>query len=131
MVSTNAARQFALSFEVAEELPHFHLASFRVRKKIFATLDVENRRVFVKLSLTDQSVFCSFDKNIIYPVPNKWGLSGATYIELHKVSMEMFRDAVRVAYCTVAPHNLAEKYNLPSPSISLPLKRGGSGPSSK
>ena len=110
MINIQTARQLALSFDEAVELPHFDLTSFRVKKKIFATLDVKNKRVCIKLSLVDQSVFCSYDRSIIYPVPNKWGLSGATYIELKKVSKQMFKDALAVAYCTVAPKKLAEKY---------------------
>lgn len=62
------------------------------------------------LSKLDQSVFPAFDKTIIYPVPNKWGLKGATYIELKKVRKSMLKDALKVAYCTVAPKKLSEKY---------------------
>ena len=36
MVSQSSFRKLALSFEDAEELPHFHLASFRYKKKIFS-----------------------------------------------------------------------------------------------
>ena len=64
----------------------------------------------VKLSLDDQSVFCAFDKRVIYPVPGGWGRQGATYIELKKVKKTMLFDAMTVAYCTVAPKKLAEKY---------------------
>jgi len=35
MVSTATFRKMALSFPDAEELPHFHLASFRIKKNIF------------------------------------------------------------------------------------------------
>ena len=110
MINIETVRKVALSFDDAIELPHFDLASFRVRKKIFATLDEKNKRVCIKLTPVDQSVFCSYDRSIIYPVPNKWGLNGATYIELQKVNKEMFKDALTVAYCTVAPKNLGEKY---------------------
>lgn len=113
MVDIETAKYLALSFDEAVELPHFDLASFRVRKKIFATLDIKNKRVCIILTPVDQSVFCSFNKLIIYPVPNKWGLSGATYIELQKVKKEMFKDALTVAYCIVAPKSLAEKYRTP------------------
>ncbi len=110
IVTIETAKQFALSFEEAVELPHFHLISFRVNKKIFATMDIENKRVCVKLSKVDQSVFSAFDKSVIYPVPNKWGLQGATYIELSKVKKPMLKDALTTAYCFIAPKKLAEKY---------------------
>ena len=39
MVTVGTFRQMALSLPGAVELPHFDRASFRVNKKIFATLD--------------------------------------------------------------------------------------------
>ena len=110
MVSIETVRQLALSFPETDEHPHFHLKAFRVKKKIFATLDEKLKRVMVKLTLVDQSVFCAFDKTVIYPVPGGWGRKGATYIELNRVKKAMFRDALITAYCTVAPKLLAEKF---------------------
>ena len=106
------ARIIALSFDEAEELPHFEKPSFRIKKKIFATLDEKKTRVVIKLSETDQSVFCSYDKTVIYPVNGAWGKQGWTIIELDKVRDDIFRDAITTAYCTVAPKKLAEKYTL-------------------
>ena len=110
MVSVETFRQLALAFTEAGEQPHFEKISFRVSKKIFATLDIKNKKVVVKLSAIDQSVFCSFDKNIIYPVPGKWGLQGWTMIELKRVRKAMLKDALKTSYCTVASKSLAEKY---------------------
>lgn len=98
MVTIQKARETALSFAGAEELPHFERASFRVKKKIFATLDEKAGRVMVKLSLIDQSVFCSFNKTIIYPVPGGWGTKGATYVELKTIKLSMLKDAMRSAW---------------------------------
>jgi hypothetical protein len=110
MVSIKTVRQLALSFPETDEHPHFHLKAFRVKKKIFATLDEKLKRVMVKLNITDQSVFCSFDNTIIYPVPGGWGLKGATYVELKKIKKAMFKDALMVAYCRTAPTKLGGKY---------------------
>ncbi len=52
----------------------------------------------VKLSIEDQSLFSLHDKNAIYPVPNKWGLQGATHIELSVAKPEMAKDALHAAY---------------------------------
>jgi len=41
LVSIETVRQLALSFPETEECPHFHLRAFKVKKKIFATLDKE------------------------------------------------------------------------------------------
>lgn len=110
MVSIETVRQLALSFPETEECPHFHLRAFKVKKKIFATLDEEKKRCMVKLSLTDQSVFCSYDNSIIYPVPGGWGRQGSTFIELKKIKKGMLKDALTTAFCNVAPPKIAERY---------------------
>jgi len=61
----------------------------------------------VKLSLSDQSVFCSFDNSIIYPVPGGWGRQGSTFIELKKIKKGMLKDALTTAFCHVAPQKIA------------------------
>ncbi len=110
MVSIDTFRKLALSFDEAVEQPHFEKPSFRVSKKIFATLDQKNETVTLKLSEIDQSVFCSFDKSVIYPVSGTWGKQGWTIVVLKKVRKEMFQDALTVSYCNVAPKRLSEKY---------------------
>ncbi len=110
MVTVDEVRKLALSFEETDEHPHFERTAFRVKKKIFATLSAKDMTVSLKLSLTDQSVFCAFDPSVIYPVPGGWGKMGFTLVNLKKVRKTMFRDALTVAYCNVAPQKLAAKY---------------------
>ena len=98
MVDLETARQIALSFPGSEEKDHFGIPSFRVKNKIFATLWIKHNRMMVKLSPIDQSVFNSFDPAVFYPVPNKWGLKGATFIELDKVRKDMLEDALNIAW---------------------------------
>lgn len=103
MIHIETFRQLALAFPGTTEQPHFEKTSFRVAKKIFATLDVANGLVCIKLSEIDQNVFCTFDKTMIYPVPNKWGKQGWTFINLANIQEEMLVDALTTAYCEVAP----------------------------
>ncbi len=98
MVSIDSFRKLALSFPDAEEQPHFHLRSFRLKKKIFATLWEKENRAMLKLSLNDQSVFCLYDTKVFFPVPGAWGKQGATFVDLGKVKMAMFKDALTCAY---------------------------------
>lgn len=111
MVTTADARKLALALDDAEELPHFERTSFRVKKKIFATMDEKNGIVCVLLSPVDQSAFCAYDKTVMYPVPNAWGKKGATYINLSKVKKTMLKDAIATAYATVL-----RKMKTPKPS---------------
>lgn len=82
------------------EQPHFDKRSFRIKKRIFATLDVKNSRACIKLNEIDQSVFCVGPA--IYPVPNKWGKQGWTFIELKIVNKDLCKDALHTAYQMVA-----------------------------
>lgn len=111
MVTTKTARELAMSFDEVTEEPHFEITSFRI-KKIFATMNEKEKRMTVRLSLLDQDVFCSFDKSVIYPVPNAWAKYGWTHVNLTKVRKEMLKDILTVAYCTVAPKKLADKYRI-------------------
>ncbi|MEI9810879.1 MAG: MmcQ/YjbR family DNA-binding protein [Bacteroidota bacterium] len=98
MVDITYFRQVALSLPDAVETPHFEKPSFRIKKRIFATLTIEKHLACLKLSPLEQSVFCAFDNTIIYPVPNKWGRQGWTFVELKKVRKTMLKDALITAY---------------------------------
>ncbi|MGN6491875.1 MAG: MmcQ/YjbR family DNA-binding protein [Agriterribacter sp.] len=98
MVTIQTFRELALAFPGTTEEPHFEKTSFRVKKKIFATYDEANNRACVKLSVTDQDVFCKIDPAIIYRVPNKWGLQGWTLIEMKTVRKQIFKEVLEKAY---------------------------------
>jgi len=110
VISLKMARQAALSLPEVEEYRHFHLPAFRVNKKIFATIHEDKNFMMVKLSPIDQSVFCSFDKEIIFPVPGGWGRHGSTFIDLKKVKKNLFKDALTTAWKNVAGPKLDKTY---------------------
>jgi hypothetical protein len=110
MVTVSTARQLALALPETEEHSHFSIPDFRVRKKIFATLHADKNYMMVKLSLTDQSVFCAFDKTVIFPVPGGWGRKGATFVNLKKVRKAMLADALTTAWKNTAPPKMVAKY---------------------
>ncbi|MDQ3051473.1 MAG: MmcQ/YjbR family DNA-binding protein [Bacteroidota bacterium] len=112
MVSFSEVSGLALSYEGTDESPHFEIISFRVKKKIFATLNKTEGRACLKLSLIDQDVFCTANTEIIYPVPNAWGKYGWTLVNLKRVRKPVFRDALNCAYCNVAPAALSKKYQI-------------------
>ncbi len=101
MVDLETARQIALALPGAVEQDHHGRPSFRANDQIFATLWAPQNRMMVKLSPIDQSVFHAFDATVFYPVPNKWGLKGATFVELAKVRRDMLEDALNIAHQAV------------------------------
>src|SRR5687768_10617050 len=99
MVSYAEFRSWAMAFPEVTEEPHFEKTSFRIRKKIFATLDEKNGRAVLKLSPLDQDVFSAFDHTVIYPLNGGWGRQGWTAVELKKVRKPIFKEALKTAYC--------------------------------
>ena len=79
MINSATFHQLALSFPEATEQPHFEKTSFRVGKKIFATLDVKKNQACIKLSQLDQDVFWPLTKLLFFRCPingaNKVGRS--------------------------------------------------------
>lgn len=103
-MSSGEFKTLALSMPGAIACPHFDKTAFKT-KKTFATLDEQNNRACLLLSPEEQSLLCLYDRTVIYPAPNKWGLKGATYVELGKVKKGMLKDGLKQAY----EHSLAKK----------------------
>jgi len=110
MITIEEARKAALELPEVEEKSHFEKPDFRVKKKIFAVLRIDKNAMVLKFTPIDQDVFCSFNKEIIYPIPGGWGKQGWTFVNLKKIKKSMFNDALTVAWKTVAGKKLAEKY---------------------
>lgn len=92
------AAAIALSLPDVLEQPHFEKTSFRIRKKIFLTLDAQQLRGCFKLSVIDQDVFSVMNPGIIFPVPNSWGKQGWTWVDLERISIKVFEDLAATAY---------------------------------
>jgi len=98
-MTTEEFRELALSFPETVENPHFDRAAFKiVNRRIFATLHEKTGTANLKLSEIDQGVFCSLENNVIYPVPNKFGLQGWTTFDLKKVPKGLVLDALDIAH---------------------------------
>lgn len=110
MLNAETFRNFALSLPNTDEHPHHGLVSFRVNKKVFATLNAPEKRATLRFTLELQDVFCAVGKGSIYPVASKWGKYGWTHISLETGDWEMCQDAIQTAWCTVAPPKLLAKY---------------------
>ena len=110
MISTIGVQAFALSFAEATESPHFEKSSFRVRKKIFATMDAIKNEVVVKLTAADQDIYCSTSGGAIQPVAGAWGKKGWTLVKLELIEEKLFKSVLTTSYITVAPKKLAAAY---------------------
>ena len=91
--------EMALSFPHTEQVPHFERIGFKIiGRRMFATYLEKDNTANIFLTRRDQQLFCKIDKKNIYPVPNKWGESGATKFELNSVAKEILMEAILSAY---------------------------------
>ncbi len=103
MVSPTSFRKAALSFTDVVEQPHFEKTSFRIKGKIFATMDIANKQVSLKLPSNEQTVYLLMKPAFASPATGAWGKQGWTRFDLTKVPAPVMREALKKAYETVAP----------------------------
>ena len=75
-----AFRAAALALPEAVELPHFERASFRVRKRIFATLRETDAMAVLKLPREEQAALVAMHPDVYAVTP--WGHQGWTSVAL-------------------------------------------------
>lgn len=103
-MTAKALRTFALSLAGAVELPHFDRTSFRVNKKIFATMTAKGDEAMVRvkppekldgLMATYPDVFFSY---------GKWTTNGgALGVRLAKVDGKLMRQLIEDSWRAIAP----------------------------
>lgn len=95
-----SARELLLSLPGVSEHDHFGKLAYRGLtakgrpSKIFLTLWVEDNRAVLLLDLEQQAELHARDSGLFFPVPNKWGEKGATFVELRRIGEKHFREAV-------------------------------------
>ena len=125
MISAANFRTMSLHFDQAIEKPHFEKASFRIKDKIFATLESAKKSATLKLNETDQSVYCLIRPVIAIPATGAWGKQGWTVFDLTKVSKSIMSEALTKAYTNLAPKKKSQTHSQQksSPSYSNPVSR--------
>lgn len=101
MVDVETFREIALGFENATEEPHFEKVSYRLNKKIFATLNLEAKTAVVKLTPEEQAAVCEDNPTYIFPVKGAWGKKGWTTIELNQISEQSLTQVLNLAYANI------------------------------
>ncbi len=101
MVTIAAFRKLALALPDASEAPHFELASFRAKGKIFATLSEKEARAMVKLTPEQQEMMTGAEPKIFQRIPNAWGDKGATWMHLREADRDAAVSALQTAHANV------------------------------
>lgn len=109
MLSQAEARAIALSFPETTEAPHFEKTSFRVGKKIFATMGGAEQPVVVKLLPDQQAMMLDVRPDLYTRIAGTWGQSGWTEVHLGAADKDAFRHALDLSYRNVAPKKLIKQ----------------------
>jgi len=99
MITEKAFLEMALSFQGVELTKHFDRIGLKITgKRMFASYLDKDNTTNIFLTPQEQAVFCEMDSINIFPLPNKWGLKGATTFVLDKVEKEIVLEALLSAY---------------------------------
>jgi len=99
-------RRLALSFTEATEGAHMGHPDFRVRNKIFATLDAAEVLGMVKLNPEQQHEAVKAYPEMFVPVKGGWGRQGCTHVRLAAAQEETVCKMLALAWRNTAPKNL-------------------------
>ncbi|MGI9113946.1 MAG: hypothetical protein DLM52_13200 [Chthoniobacterales bacterium] len=103
-MTANEFRQLALSFPGAIESAHVGHPDFRVRGKIFATLEYPNENFGVLMLTPDaQQEAIGRHPDVFEPVAGGWGRRGSTQVRLSKARMPQLRRFMELAWARIAP----------------------------
>lgn len=100
-------RRLALALPEAAEGAHMGHADFRVRNRIFATLDESETLGMVKFNPEQQHEFVKRHADMFVPVKGGWGLRGATHVRLRAAKAGVVKEALAIAWRNTAPKSLA------------------------
>ena len=103
------ARRFALSLPGASEEPHFDMASFRVRGKIFATVSPDEARLHVFVGEQEVEAFVAEDPAAFEPL--RWGqrIRGLRVL-LSAAPAERVQELIEESWRRKAPRRLVAEF---------------------
>jgi hypothetical protein len=101
-------RRIALSFEGAQEYPHFDRRAFKARVT-FATLAPDELTANIKFMLDEQALKCAVAADAFTPLDNAWGRQGWTRATLAALSAAELKAALEMAWRHAAPKAKARR----------------------
>jgi hypothetical protein len=97
-MSPAALRKLALSLPGSYEEPHFDRASFRVNKRIFATMPPSGKEAMVKLTPDEALALIEGEGDVFFAYGGFTTAFGALGVRLDRVPDELLKDLVVEAW---------------------------------
>lgn len=102
-MTPKAFRALALSFEGAVELPHFERTSFRIGKKIFATMKTDGSEAMVRIAPAERALELIAKQPANFFSYGYWTeRNGALGIHLERASGKLLKPLVAEAWALLA-----------------------------
>jgi hypothetical protein len=101
MIDEAQVRELALALPEATEQPHFGNPSFRVRKRIFATLREYEGVAVLKIPVDEQEVLMQALPDCFET--NAWSSQGWLGVRLEKIAPDVFAELLEGAWQRIAP----------------------------
>jgi hypothetical protein len=99
-----AVRRLALALAEATEEPHFHLSSFRVKGKIFATVAPDGSYMNVFVDAEQRELMVTVDPQAYESLP--WGKMAYLHVHLAVAKAKDVKTLLRAAWERKAPKKL-------------------------
>lgn len=103
-------RALALMLPGTVEGAHMGNPDFRVGGRILATLWVEEERVVLRLSQSEQTRLVEAEPDLFSELPGAWGRRGWTNLDLYECEEDTLREALLAAWRVTAPAALVAEY---------------------
>ena len=97
MATAADVRELALRLKGTTEHPHFDRVAFKV-KRIYATLAADGKSLNLNLTPAEQEFKTMLAPEVFTPIPNKWGASGWTTIDLRTIGIAELQAALEMAW---------------------------------
>jgi hypothetical protein len=97
LATASDVRKLALALEGTTEQPHFDRSAFKVRR-IFATLSADGQSLNLNLTPGEQEFKAMLAPQIYAAIPNKWGASGWTTVNLRAIGKPELAAALKMAW---------------------------------
>jgi hypothetical protein len=103
-MTPTAFRRFALSLPEAHEAPHFDRASFRVGKKIFATMTADGKEAMVRVGEAELRATLFAEHAAVFFSYGGWTeRNGSVGVKLAKADAKMIQAMIVESWRHVAP----------------------------
>ena len=115
-MTPKALQRLALSFPETHEEPHFERTSFRVKKKIFATMTPDGKEAMVRVASPELVASLLATHPEAFFSYGTWTTrNGSLGVRLAKANAELLGELVREAWRSVAPKRVRAAYDAARP----------------